>query len=403
MSGRARTILLAATLSSVAGCNNWTTPAASDMGMGMGSGGGSGGSAPEMIYPPDPANLHVVGNRVMDAAGDLLVLRGVNRSGTEYECAKNAGIFDGASDEASIAAMATWNVNAVRVPLNESCWLGINGANPLFSGQNYRTAILSYVNLLHKYKLTPILELHWTGAGTTLAKGQQPMPDVDHAPAFWADVANAFLDDTGVVFELFNEPFPDSNHDSDAAWACWRDGCVADTFQPADGSPSSFQAAGMQELVSAVRATGATQLILLGGVQFSNALTQWLAYKPADPLNNLAVAWHIYNFNSCSNAKCWSSVLSGAGSLGSQYPIVATEIGENDCGNSFINPLMQQLDASGTGYLAWSWNANAECLAAPDGNNNGGYPWPLITDYITATPTGPYAQAFKDHLATVKP
>jgi hypothetical protein len=397
MNRYAEILLFAGIVSSLAGCNSWTTPPASDMAM-----GGSGGSAPEMMYPPDPAGLHVVGNHVMDAAGDVLVLRGVNRSGTEYECANSVGIFDGASDEASIVAMVTWNVNAVRVPLNESCWLGINGANPRFSGQNYQSAILSYVNLLHKYKLTPILELHWTAAGTELARGQQPMPDADHAPAFWSDVATAFLDDTGVVFELFNEPFPDSNRDTDMGWACWRDGCVANTYQPAAGEAMTFQAAGMQALVTAVRATGATQLILLGGLEFSNALTQWVAYKPTDPLNNLAAAWHIYNFNGCADADCWNSVLSGSGSLGSLYPVVATEIGENDCGNAFINPLMQRLDVSGAGYLAWSWNANAECIAATDGNNSG-QPWPLITDYASATPPSDYARAFKDHLATVAP
>ena len=87
-------------------------------------------------------------------------------------------------------AITTWpNVNAVRVPLNESCWLGINGAPANLSGESYKTAIKNYVLRLHKYDLIPILELHWVGPGTTLATRQQPMPDADHATAFWADVA----------------------------------------------------------------------------------------------------------------------------------------------------------------------------------------------------------------------
>ena len=69
---------------------------------------------------------------------------------------------------------------------------------------------------LHKHDLIPILELHWVGPGTTLANRQQPMPDADHAPAFWTDVATTFLDDDGVVLEPYNEPFPDGNKDSDA-------------------------------------------------------------------------------------------------------------------------------------------------------------------------------------------
>jgi endoglucanase len=384
----------------VTGCNSWETPAPP---MGAAGGGGAGGSVPDAVYPPDPAGLHVVGNRIMDAAGDALVLRGVNRSGTEYECVNGAGIFDGPSDEASIVAMTTWNINAVRVPLNESCWLGINGVSPALSGEKYRDAILLYVNLLHKYHLTPILELHWTAAGTDLAKDtQQPMPDADHAPAFWSGVASAFLDDTGVVFELFNEPFPDSNHDTDKAWACWRDGCVADTAGPAAATSPTFQAVGMQDLVTAVRATGATQLILLGGVEYSNELSQWQSHAPTDSLNNFAPAWHIYNYNGCRDATCWSSVLTDSMALGTQFPIVVTEIGEDDCQATFIDPLMGLLDAHGNGYLAWSWNSNGR-PCAPAGPGGAGSPYQLIKDYASGTPNSDYAQGFMDHLAAVSP
>ncbi len=35
------------------------------------------------------------------------------------------------------------------------------------------------------------------------------MADEDHASAFWMSVANAFKGDLGIVFDLYNEPFPD--------------------------------------------------------------------------------------------------------------------------------------------------------------------------------------------------
>jgi endoglucanase len=404
-----------AVFGSLAGCGGgWTTPASdgtpgvSGSGGGSTSGGGDGGGAPPaIVYPPDPAGLHVVDNQILDAGGDVVVLRGVNRSGSEYKCVQNGGVFDGPSDEASIVAMTTWRVNAVRVPLNETCWLGLDNLDPKYSGDVYKAAITSYVNLLHKYKLTPIIELHWTAAGASVATGQQPMPDADHAPALWTDVATTFRDDTGVVFELFNEPYPGGNRDTDAAWACWRDGCQASTTKPSAGVAATFQAAGMQDLVTAVRNTGATQLILLGGVEFSNALSQWANYKPIDPLNNLAVAWHIYSNNACRDTVCWNSVLSDSMALGTQYPVVATEIGENDCGNTFINPLMDLLDAHGSGYLAWSWNSSGGCMpaiaATPTTPSSPGNPWPLVTDYASGTPSGDYALGFRDHLASVSP
>lgn len=378
-----------------AGCNDWQTPADAESASEAerGGSGGQGGATP--IYPPDPKGLHVVKNQIQDDTGRVIVLHGVNRSGTEYACVNGSGIFDGRFDEASIQAMLTWHINAVRIPLNETCWLGINGVSPELSGERYQAAIESYVNLLHKYRLTPILELHWTAQGSKRAVELQPMPDADHAPTFWAQVATRFRDDTGVVFEMFNEPFPDQNRDTDAAWTCWRDGCLATPWAPAMGvTPESYQATGMQALVTAVRSTGATHLILLGGVQYSNGLSQWQKYKPADPLGNLAAAWHIYNFNSCNNSACWQSVLSAPSALGQSFPIVATEIGEDDCDNKFVNPLMNALEEHGSGYLAWSWNTSQACT--PKTAESSGNPWPLVTDYTSGTPSGPYAQAIKD-------
>ena len=65
------------------------------------------------------------GNRLVDN-GRTVQLLGINRSGTEYMCKEGFGdVFDGPNDQASVNAMKTWRINTVRVPLNESCWLGV--------------------------------------------------------------------------------------------------------------------------------------------------------------------------------------------------------------------------------------------------------------------------------------
>src|SRR5580765_5032834 len=74
-----------------------------------------------------PNVVHVEGNHLVDGDGDVVLLVGLNRSGSEYACAQGWGIFDGPVDGPSIAAMKTWKPQIVRVPLNEDCWLGING------------------------------------------------------------------------------------------------------------------------------------------------------------------------------------------------------------------------------------------------------------------------------------
>src|SRR5206468_2722397 len=95
------------------------------------------------------SQLQVSGNRLEDGQGKPVRLVGVNRSGTEYACIQGWGIFSGPSDAASIQAIHAWRVNAVRVPLNEDCWLGIHCTDSSLCGANYQAAIGAYVDLLN--------------------------------------------------------------------------------------------------------------------------------------------------------------------------------------------------------------------------------------------------------------
>jgi endoglucanase len=304
--------------------------------------------------PPPPQGtptVRVQGNQLVDSAGHVVRLRGVNRSGTEYACAQGWGIFDGPSDSASVQAIRSWKANVVRVPLNETCWLGINGVAPAYSGANYHRAISDYVALLNRTGLVVILELHWSAAGTDTALRQAPMPNRDHTPEFWYQVAAAYKGNNRVIFDLFNEPFPDNNADTPEAWRCWRDGGTCGGM--------SFQAAGMQELVDTVRSAGATNVIMVGGVQYSARLTSWLTHKPTDPLNNLAASWHIYNFSWCNTRACWDNE---AAPVAQQVPLVLGELGQADSGSTFVNSLMDWMDARQGSYLAWVWNVWGSAL-----------------------------------------
>jgi hypothetical protein len=327
---------------------------------------------------PTIQGLHVVGNQVANSSGQTLRLLGVNRSGTEYACIQGWGIFDGPNDANSVAAIVAWHTNAVRVPLNEDCWLGINGANANYSGANYQQAIISYVNLLNSNGLVAILDLHWSAPGTSQATSQQPMPDQDHAPAFWTSVATTFKSNSSVIFDLYNEPYPDNGNDSGPAWVCLRDGGVCPQV--------SFQVAGMQELVTTVRNTGATNIIMIGGVSYSNSLSQWLQYKPTDPSGNLVASWHNYNFNSCVTTSCWDSQVAP---VLAQVPLINGELSENDCQHTYIDSVMNWLDSHQASYVAWSWNT-ASCTGGPA----------LITDYA-GTPTQTFGQGYHDHLTAL--
>ena len=330
-------------------------------------------SAFALLLPPPPApgppataplSIGVSGNHLVNGSGQAIRLLGVNRSGTEYACIQGWGIFDGPNDATSVAAMAAWHINAVRIPMNEDCWLNINGVSPAYGGAPYQGAIQSYVKLLHQYGLYAILDLHWNAPGTTKATGQQVMPDADHAPAFWTSVASVFKSDPAVLFDLYNEPH-------DVSWSCWRNGCTS------PGWPT----AGMQSLVTAVRSTGATQPIMSGGLAWSNDLSGWSVNKPLDPANALVASFHNYNFNVC-DPTCWTNTVAP---LAAQVPVVTGELGEDDCGHGYIDQYMSWADAQAISYLGWTWDT-WDCASGPA----------LISNYDgTATAFG---TGFRDHL-----
>ena len=149
-------------------------------------------------------------------------LRGVNRSGLEYACIQGWGFFDSPhpdriDDPSMIAAMRSWDINAVRVPLNEDCWLGLHTA-PGRGGAPYRRIVPRYVRALNAARLYVILDLHLAAPGAARATRQPPMADRDHAPAFWRSVARTFEHDHALIFDLYNEPFG-------IGWGCWQHGC----------------------------------------------------------------------------------------------------------------------------------------------------------------------------------
>ena len=123
-----------------------------------------------------------------------------------------------------------------------------------------------------------------------------------------------------------------------------------------------YRVAGMQTLVNAVRSTGAGNVIMLGGLEWSNDLTGWLSHEPVDPDHNLAASWHSYNFNACNTRSCWAGQIAP---VTARVPVIAGEIGENDCADTYIDPLMSWLNSKSTSYLAWAWNTDFNCASGP--------------------------------------
>ncbi|MCC3764491.1 cellulase family glycosylhydrolase [Glycomyces sp. TRM65418] len=312
-----------------------------------------------------PSALHAEGNELVNESGETVILNGFNRTGTEWPCIHGWGFIDGPSDDAAIDLMASWEPNAIRVPMNQQCWLGYGETVPEWTGENYRAFIEDWVTRLTEAGIYVILDLHWSSPGTEPAEGQQQMADADHSPDFWTSVAERFKDNPAVLYDLYNEPHDISDE-------CWRDGCTVD---------AGWEAAGMQDLVDAVRSTGATQPVVVTCNWWGNGCGGYLDYMPSDPEDNLVASVHVYEQTGCNTQVCWDADIAP---IAAEVPTMFAEFGDAGCNHDWSDLLIDWADARGIGWTAWSWYPSCDMPG-------------LISDW-DGTPTG-YGEGIKEALA----
>lgn len=347
-------------------------------------------------------SIAVQGNHFVNGAGETVRLLGVNHPSFEYACVDGYGYDDGHMDAPDAAAIAAWHATAVRIPLNEDCWLGVNGQpdnsqEPL-TVNGYRQAVEEYVRDLNEAGLYAILDLHWTAPGSHVADGQRPMPD-DHSVAFWQSVASTFATNHAVVFDAFNEPYSpaavnDPSHPVN--WSCWESGgCTLPVVNDSE-SPNgqTYTAVGMQAVVNAIRGTGASQPILLGGLSYANDLSEWLSHEPSDPDGQLVASFHNYEGETCDTATCWNAEVAP---VAARVPVVTGEFDQEVCApSSFDDTYMNWADEHGVSYLAWGWWV----LSQQEISSAGCGAYYLITD-PAGTPAAPNGVALHDHLSAL--
>ncbi len=377
--------------------------------------------------PTSGPGVHVVGNRLVNAHGQTIELHGVDQSGSEYECSQGYGIFDNgtasasasetAQEAADLVVMSLWRVNSVFIGLNEDCWLGINGIKAAYSGQNYINAIKSAVSSAERVGIYPVIGLYWGDPGSEVPNGsdgngggQPAMPDNDHAPLFWEEVAQTFRNDPNVIFRLQEEPHPDSNNTNLAAWKCWSQGDVqygttsdAATFGTAP-RPSSraqhcnetstngsthYATVGMQSLVNIIRGTGAANVIQLPGLAYANMAACSPTGNPAacgmldspdgvrvsDRLTNpqLMADFDMYPDAGqiCDTTGCYTATLAP---VAAAMPVDLGEIGAQNNVDTQANVLLNWMDARRQSYYAWAWDSWSELISS-DAKGIPDSPW----------------------------
>ncbi len=339
----------------------------------------------------------VSGTKILDSRnGTAITVHAVNWPSFEYACQQGWGNSADGATPAAARAMVAWGINAVRIPMNQDCWLGTDGSpkSPI-TVNSYKTALSAWVSTLNAAGLVVILDLHWTAPAGSTADGQRAMPDAQ-STSFWTSVATFFKGSPSVMFETFNEPY--SRGSRTVSWSCWLNGgCQVPVAN--DQSPigtATYTAVGQAALVSAIRATGAAQPILLDGLNYANDLSGWLANKPTD--GQLIASWHNYPGQGCSDTSCWNSQVKPVAAV---VPVIATEFGITDDTTgangsaAYFTNFMNWADANGIGYAPWAWWVTD----ASDGADANRYS--LISDLSTFTPRAPEGTAYHDHLATL--
>jgi hypothetical protein len=359
-----------------------------------GGGGSSGGG------------IHVVGSQLQDANGSTIALHGVERSGPEYACEQGIGFTDGPSGNTEMAAIASWTgMNSVALMLNEDCWLGINGVPAAYGGQTYVNFVKSEVAAAEANDLIPILSFMWGAAGKTKATNQEPLPDNDHSPLFFQQLANTFKGDPNVIFRLQEEPHNDGGQWGLADWVCWTKGDVqyadSSSLTPVSQTANcheSYPTVGMQSVLNIIRGTGATNVVQESGEGWADMLSCSTTESPVqcgildsadgiklnDPAGQLMTSVNVYpNTNVCGNVTCYNDTYApviavmplGGGELSPDGGVGTT---------AAVDTFMNWFDQHGAGYSAKAWDTWSDLLASYNG-----------------TPASPWGTDYKAHLAAL--
>jgi hypothetical protein len=282
------------------------------------------GPAPGAGSPAPTGGYHVVGNQVLDANGSVHRFLGLARPSLEWS---PTGEHISAAD---FQAIASWKANVVRVPLNQDFWLpGAHLHDP-----SYPSTIDSVVQMAEAAGMDVILDLHWSDRGDLQngSPGQQRMADANSV-TFWTQVASRYKDDPRVLFELYNEPH-------DVSWDVWLHG---------GPSGDGFTVAGMQQLYDTVRAAGAPNVVIIGGLNYAYDLSGVPTHRVVG--SDIVYNTHPYNFGGKQPGD-WDS---GFGFLAATDPLIATEFGDFDCSTGYYSQLITYMSQKQISFTGWAW------------------------------------------------
>ncbi len=254
-----------------------------------------------------PQALRVAGPQLLTKDGKPVWLQGLCVDSLEWAAS-------GEKILTSIpVATEQWKANIIRLPVREHFWFGRGPWQKKGEGgMAYRKLVDAAIEAAAARGAYVALDLHRFGA--PMAK------DVE----FWKDAAIRYKNHPAVLFELFNEPHGIS-------WKIWRDGgslkSAANKNTDVNAAENAEQdegeiSTGMQALLDAIRATGARNIVIAGGLDWGYDLSGVVKDFPLQEReggSGIVYSSHIYPWK-----KDWQGKTLDAAA---KYPVFIGEVG----------------------------------------------------------------------------
>ena len=300
-----------------------------------------------------PLPLHVSGTNILNNKGERVQLRGVNAASMEFTSDGQGRIL-----KTVTVAIRDWHVNIIRLPLSQDRWFG-KAPEQHDTGKAYRELVRQIVDFCATNRCYVILDLHWSDCNEWGANiGQHSMPD-RNSIAFWKDFAPRFANNPAVLFDIYNEP----HH---VSWDVWlHGGWITDTPNNRHfiGTPKQFEAVGMQEMLDTVRASGAKNVVITGGLDWAYDFSGILdGHQLSDPQGHGVIyANHCYD-NKGDSVNTWITKME---KTSVKLPVIVGEFGGNS-GPSRVDPsdnwllhVMRALNEHHWSWVAWDFHTRA--------------------------------------------
>ncbi|HET9956861.1 MAG TPA: cellulase family glycosylhydrolase [Polyangiaceae bacterium] len=265
--------------------------------------------------PAATVKYTVSGNQIL-RNGSPYKIRGLVRPSMEWDY---SGF--GVTREDMQRMKTKWHANAVRLAVKDTLWKGASTGSATGDGGAYQRNVKRVINWILQQGMDVILDLHYVAG----------MPTAEHA-TFWDSISkDAFFKDGRIIFELYNEPTGDFTQ-----LRSWMDSTI-----------------------TKIRANGAENLLLVGGVDYSYDISGY-EKNPITGKGAVAYVTHPYIFKSAPGDAV--AFLTPAKTL----PVVATEFGDanvegfhtipaTQCVASIYSDYISKFEGAGMSWTSWAW------------------------------------------------